>query len=85
MCVLVCTSLVWWYYSQRFVSGGMYADVILCLLTNTYLPAHTHTQVRSDPAEHVRNAVDQVKMARQLTKEHHEKQMKLILLRKDVK
>jgi len=40
--------------------------------------------VRSDPAEHVRNAVDQVKMARQLTKEHHEKQMKLILLRKDV-
>lgn len=40
--------------------------------------------VRSDPAEHVRNAVDQVKMARQLTKEHHEKQMKLILARKDV-
>jgi len=40
--------------------------------------------VRSDPAEHVRNAVDQVKMAREQTKQHHQQQMKLILNRTDV-
>uniref|UniRef100_H2ZGU3 Mab-21-like HhH/H2TH-like domain-containing protein n=1 Tax=Ciona savignyi TaxID=51511 RepID=H2ZGU3_CIOSA len=31
--------------------------------------------VRSDPAEHVRNAVDQVKAARELTKSYHDEQI----------
>ncbi|CAK8698510.1 unnamed protein product [Clavelina lepadiformis] len=39
--------------------------------------------VRSDPAEHVQNAVDQVKAARESTKEYHDKQIKLRSLRKD--
>nr|CAB3263663.1 protein MB21D2 [Phallusia mammillata] len=40
--------------------------------------------VRSDPAEHVRNAVDQVKAARALTKNYHDKQLKELTLRKDI-
>lgn len=40
-------------------------------------------QVRSDPAEHVRNAVDQVKAARMLTQEYKEVQTKRMTLRQD--
>jgi len=41
-------------------------------------------QVRSDPAEHVQNAVDQVKAARGLTKEYRDVQIKRITLRQDL-
>lgn len=41
-------------------------------------------QVRSDPAEHVRNAVDQVKAAREHTREFKEIQTKRMSLRLDL-
>lgn len=60
--------------------------LVLCAVANFSLDILRilKTQVRSDPAEHVRNAVDQVKAARALTKDYHDEQVEKMSTRQDL-